>query len=297
MKIQCSRLGSMGRFGNAIFQKAFTEIYAKRHGLEAEMPPWVGSYLFDHQHKPLSCQLVPAFERPKKDDTPELPLFDEFVNRDFVGWGQHHTAWYSQDRTFFRSLFQPKEKILSRCNQAMDKLAGTFNIGIHLRRGDYGRSYFYITPVEWYLKKLQEIWGDYPKPRLFIATEDPALAEEFREFEPKTIADLTELNRAFMPNYNYLPLDTVRGDPWQLDFYPEFYILSKCDMLLIPNSTFSFAAAMLNTNCRTVYRSNMLKQCFEEINPWDAYPLTRDKVEDHPEIPGVALKTNPYWAL
>ena len=46
-RISMSTLGRMGRFGNQIFQYGFLRLYGRIHGLQVEVPDWVGRWLFD----------------------------------------------------------------------------------------------------------------------------------------------------------------------------------------------------------------------------------------------------------
>src|SRR5262245_49493375 len=44
--VQCTTLGSFGRFGNQLFQYAFARAYAERYGALLEVPDWIGRRLF-----------------------------------------------------------------------------------------------------------------------------------------------------------------------------------------------------------------------------------------------------------
>jgi len=62
--ITMSKFGRFGRFGNQIFEYMFLKTYAKKHGLEVQIPPWVGNYLFGTDDPPTTLVLnnVPAEE-------------------------------------------------------------------------------------------------------------------------------------------------------------------------------------------------------------------------------------------
>jgi hypothetical protein len=78
-----------------------------------------------------------------------------------------------------------------------------------------------------------------------------------------------------------------------MDFFPDWYFLSLCDVLLAPNSTFSVTAAMMG--CNYFWRSSLPQQKFVQEDPWDMYPLTHNKAEDYRHVPGVCLDETPYW--
>lgn len=291
--------GRMGRFANSMFQYAFLRHYAEEHGCELQLPSWVGSNLFGHDHTPIKTGL------PRYDEHAPLDWFcqarpprgDELVNHDFSGYAQYHTSYFRPWAEEFRALFEPVGKARERVARAKEQLleAGSTIIGIHLRRGDYGQLYFHITPTSWYRTVLGEIWGALQDPILFVASEDPSLVDDFAQFNPITTRDLeVSLERA-LPHYNYLQADLQRREPWQMDFFPDWYLLTCCDYLLIANSTFSFIAAMLNRQLQRCWRSNLILEGLEEIDPWNAYPMLRDTVDDYP-VPGTFLETNPpYW--
>jgi len=46
-RIQMTKLGIKGRFGNQLLQYAFVRFYAQQHGLAAELPDWIGRDLYD----------------------------------------------------------------------------------------------------------------------------------------------------------------------------------------------------------------------------------------------------------
>jgi hypothetical protein len=68
-----------------------------------------------------------------------------------------------------------------------------------------------------------------------------------------------------------LNLPTEMGD---LSFYADFFILSNCDIVCVSNSTFSFAACMLNANGRAFIRSHWdLSTKFTRFDPWSSQPV------------------------
>ena len=295
------RLGKHGRFANSLFQYAAMRIYANEHFCDLQVPQWIGTELFGLNDTPVACHLPPYHEK-NVDGTCLTqgipPEGNELVNHDFCGYGQYHTAYYRRHCSFFRDLYRPVKSIRERLQPAVDRLRkpDATIIGLHLRAGDYGRLIFYRTPVEWYLDWLKNNWSEYQNPVLFIAAEDRKLVDRFAEYNPITAESLgTELSTRPHANYSYLGPDRRMRDPWQMDFYPDFYLLSKCNVLLIPNSTFSFVAAMLAGSLQRCFRSNLPTQDFVEIDPWNAQPLTHDLAEDWRHVPDVCLDETAYW--
>ncbi len=289
-------LGKVGRFGNQVFQYAFIRAYARRYGLEYQVAPWVGQHLFGHRD-PVVTAVLPRKRERHVDGRIHKPAIapdgDEFRNHDFRGWAQYHTSYYRPDKYFIKGLFFPAAEAYDRVGAAAEGLRGMgkTRVGLHIRRGDTGRAIFYFTPTSWYKDWLAEHWGSLEDPVLFIATEDPALVAEFEEYEPRTADRLGVRLRAVpMPNYVYLENDTPHTDPVVADFFPDWYLLTQCDLLLIGNSTFGFAAAWVSPHVRQCWRSRLSLQAFEKIDPWDTTPLTYEHLRDYRNIPGTRAR-------
>ena len=297
--ISMALLGKYGRFGNQLFQYAFLRTYAEQYNLTVQTAPWVGEDLFGISPAPVTVPLPPYEERTIEGSIylPIPPIDDEVVGRDFQGYAQHHTSYYRQHRHFIQGLYQPTATLRSQLQPALDRLRnlGKTRVGIHLRRGDYGRLIHYITPVQWYLDWLHEHWHTLEDPVLFIATEDRSLAKGFSDFDPVLAEDLgVNLKKDPLPAYTYLDFDMQAREPHQMDFYPDFWLLQNCEVLVTPNSTFSFMAGMLNPHLKQFYRSHLPTQTFVQLDPWDADPLTNDRVEDYPHVHGISVQANSY---
>lgn len=294
--------GRYGRWGNQLLQYAFLRVYAKLHGLELQLPPWVGNYLLGANEPPVSAKLETMYEPLSGGPVSEpiAPVNAEYVNRDFGGYAQWPTSWLAPHKEFVRSLFQPTPTIASRFADAVAAFdtAGKTRIGIHLRRGDYGRSIFYITPVEWYLDWLKRHWDTFNEPVLFVATEDRYLINAFDAagYRPILVEDLgVDLKAERMAHYNYLRCDLRNKDPRRLDWFPEWYLLTKCEILVTPNSTYSLTAGMASDRLRTFYRSQLPTQSIEAENLWNCTPCQRWQRRDWEHVPGAWLATNPDW--
>jgi hypothetical protein len=272
-----------GQFGNEFFWYIFGKTYARRHGLELQINPWVGTELFGATDPPIAAPLPHVFEPSEHgiDDTviPHAPA--PYANVNFVGYFQYHTSYYAPDRDYIRSLFEPRPEIAATLAPAWSRLRerGRTAVGIHIRRHDYGFLYFYRVPIQWYLDCLARIWPELDQPFLYIASDDlDDVIGHFAAYEPLSAKQL--------------------GAPLPVhDFYRDFYALQHCDILLIPNSTFSFAAAMLNRGLRAAYRSLLPARGFVLFDPWDSKPLQQTwdaYVERQPRLVEI-WKPMPAW--
>lgn len=263
---------NMGRLGNQIFLYGFMKIYALEHNLRVETPAWIGQYLFGHSNPPISGSLPIVGEESqpyKLSDSAILNAPEPLKNVDFHGYFQLHTQYHARHKEYFSSLFKPVPEVEARMAEAMNRLRaqGKTVVGLHLRRGDYKSvhtvvPYLTVAPSGWYKEWLNGFWETLNEPVLFIASDEiEDVLGDFAEYHPITVKDLgVELPEA--------------------PFYPDFYILSQCDVLAISNSTFSFAAAMLNERGKFFFRPNLVKQKLIPFAPWNSDPLLRDNPND-----------------
>ena len=294
-------LGSMGRFANQIYQYAFLRLYAKQWKCQLQLPPWVGCELFGCDEPPITVNLARGMEEWNPDHLGEHvpPKGDEFVNSDWCGYAQYHTSYYRPWKQEFRGFFRPVPKLDESLRGSFSKLrkTGETVIGLHVRRGDYGQHAFHLTPIEWYKRWLIENWDRFKSPVLFVATEDRGVLDDLADWSPLVTDDLGITLAPGHAHYNYLSRDLRVQEPWQMDFYPDFYGLTQCDVIVGSNSTYSFAAAMLNERLQEFWRSSLPEGYFEHIDPWNARPLRMERVEDpqYAHLEGIRLPENPYW--
>ena len=259
--ITMSSLGTNGRFANQMFQYAFLKCYAQKHGLRVETPAWLGQKLFGFTDPAISRRLPEFRERSNQFADALVPNATQpFRNVDFWGFFQYNTRYYAPQRDYFRSLFHPTPQVLAHVQRMLEKLRhrGKTIVGLHLRRGDYGYEHFFVAPSAWYLEWLRSLWPTLEDPVLFIASDEPAkVLADFAEFNPVTAKELGP---------------TLPG----ADFYPDFFLLSQCDALAISNSSFSFAAAMLNERAGIFARPHLPTQKLIPFNPWNSETLLRD---------------------
>jgi hypothetical protein len=251
--VRMGTLGYNGRFANQLFQYAYLRAHAKREGLRAECPPWIGCSLFGLQTS-MGDKELPVY-REDKGVVDEMIRFDpdaHHKNIELWGYFQDPRHW-AQNRQEFRGLFQPLPFLKKPLDEAIGRLRGNGQtlVAIHLRRGDFiGGPVFWQAPEAWYLRWLAQIWPTLVNPVLYVASDDPKnVLPHFAAYSPKSTTDLNV---------------TVNG----AEFYSDFYVMSQCDALGISNSTFSFAAAMLNAEARIFARPNPVREEMVAFDPW-----------------------------
>lgn len=301
--ITMSCLGRQGRWGNQVFEYTFLRSYARRYDLYHQCNEWVGQRLLGCLNPPIREQL-PVYRETIESKSPIHllnftfpPSGDEVRGHDFVGYAQFHTSYYSQDRQFIRDLFVLSPEVAERVQPSVADLKsrGKTVIGLHMRRGDTGRLIFYLTPNQWYLRWLEQHWDDYDDPVLFIASEVPEDKEAFAEYNPVTSSDLLSLSDKPYRVYNYLKPDLADPTTTSMDWFPDWYLLTQCDVLVFGNSTFSFSAAMMNHNLQSAWRSRLSTQSFELIDPWNSWSMLREDIRDYPGVADTWYDENPKW--
>ncbi|MEF3312893.1 alpha-1,2-fucosyltransferase [Paenibacillus sp. GYB004] len=268
--VAMANLGTRGRFGNKLFQYAFLKLYAKRFRLRTETSDWIGRYLFGH-NDPFISRAWPVVAEQEQTRLAQLLSAPKprFVNVNFEGYFQFDTQHLAPYRPYFQSLFQPVPPIRKELQTGLERLKekGRTIVGIHIRRGDYYRyrkkeknRVFFIAPSNWYVRWLRSVWGRLDRPVLFLASDSlPEVIADFAEFDPVVSAGLYE-----------------KPFP-EADYYPDFYLLSHCHLTAISNSTFSFAASMLNSDGRLFVRPDNDVKALVRYDPWASPPLLHYK--------------------
>lgn len=258
-----SRLGEMGRFANQGFQYLFLRSYSEEQGYDFANPPWIGDQLFHIQ--------------PGTSDVPKMPFSIEqqglrfndcsianspvtFPNTDILGYFQYDMRYYAPYKDILLRELAWRAPFADRAAQirrAFDSAPGAV-AAIHLRRGDYGYKYFFITPNEWYVEWLRDLRNQHPDLSVYIATDDPAAAEvDFAEFNVISVTDL----------------GLTEHDP---DFFADFAALTCADYVGVANSSFSFLASLMNTQARGYARPSLADRKLIPFDPWTSEPLLYD---------------------
>lgn len=130
MTINLKCVGNNGRWGNQLFQYAFSRAYCEKYNTELRTAPWLGQQIFEDMNDP---QCVAGTTRCPDEIFPNTPNFGHY---EVFGYFQspQHLSLYDSD--FARKIFSFKQEIL-------DKLTvpeGDY-IAVHKRRGDYVTTY------------------------------------------------------------------------------------------------------------------------------------------------------------
>lgn len=285
--LSMKRLGFQGRFGNQICQYIYLKRYCSKWNLRLQTPNWPGRIVFDLCDDPIESDL-PVWDLEVRGH----PMKDEMKNHDFCGLPIYGAAYYKEDIHFIRYLFRPSDKEWDRLWRPLEKFVsmGETRIGIHLRRGDCGQGYYYKTPVCWFLDWLKSCWNQFSNPILFIATEDRSLVPCFSEYNPMVCEKLgVKLRSQPMDHYWYQEKEIRYRESHLMDFFPDWFFLSQCEILLVGVGTYAMTAAIMNPFLREFWRSDPEKQSLIKTDLWSANPMGRTKVDDLTHIRGIRL--------
>lgn len=144
------------------------------------------------------------------------------------GWEVRFYDLFLKYREEITKLFTFNDDIYDKVKRFMSEKGheGALRLGIHIRRGDYkewanGR-YFYSDDV--YIEYIQEFLSKHPteKADIYICSNDPALNLDY-----------------FRSQLSNDAINMLGGNPAE-----DLCLLSECDYLIGPPSTFSLVASM-----------------------------------------------------
>lgn len=244
-----------GRFANQVLRYVFLKTCAKRYGLTVRIPKWDGNYLFGTDD-PLPDRTYTTVIEKEVFDT-NYTILNDIPNPcdiDIKGYCQYHTSWYTDaEKEYIKTLFPlsaaTKEKF-STIEELLTTIKGESKIGFHIRRGDYGFGSFPIIPVQWYIDWINTYWSLFYNPVLYIATDDPSVIDSFKQWNP-IYSNST-------------------------GFFADWYALSLCNIMVMPNSSFSYSAAMVGKSCKQAYRCELSKRAMVPIDIWNDFPTRSD---------------------
>lgn len=252
-----SLLGIDGGFGNQVFQFGVAKLYAEKYGMHYQASDWIGRRIFGLDHALIS-QVLPYIlevEFYRDDLFPVSPYEAGLCDRDCQGYFQQNTGTYAAYQERFRDYFKPVSAIQWILNPFLGEVRkkGETLVAIHVRRGD-AKDQGRMVASKLYLDWLKGVWPTLAKPVLFLASDDMEnVRKEFADFNPVTAEGL------------HFPIQGA-------EFYPDFFMLTQADILAAANSTFSFAASMLNRNAKTFVRPNQEGTRLEAFDPWGSHP-------------------------
>jgi FkbM family methyltransferase len=255
-RVTMRTLGQNGRFGNQIFQYAYLRLYAEACGAQIETGDWIGRDMFELSD-PLVIKPPPYLPESSFDTVAALAANSRpKVNVDLVGYFQLPTASFRPHRSKFRALFELRPCVRDFVDRAWETFGASRRpvVALHLRRADFGYGRFWVAPLQWYQRWLETVWTQWTDPILYVATDDPFALTAFGQYRPMHAGIL-----------DWFPQD--------LRFVLDFVLLARSDALAIANSSFSFAAAMLNEHAKVFARPNPSSERLETFDPWDSKPL------------------------
>eukprot|EP00184_Porphyridium_aerugineum_P005454 CAMPEP_0184706798 /NCGR_PEP_ID=MMETSP0313-20130426/36942_1 /TAXON_ID=2792 /ORGANISM="Porphyridium aerugineum, Strain SAG 1380-2" /LENGTH=627 /DNA_ID=CAMNT_0027168363 /DNA_START=826 /DNA_END=2709 /DNA_ORIENTATION=- len=295
--------GELGRWGNQILQYMFLKCAAQKTNAKIEIPYWVGSDIFNLENTTVQRRFPAVIEdRTKKANSTFTDDFMEYIrasnggesvqevfesaidpnsdvaikNVDVWGWFQWHTKQFAPHKQLIMDTFAPVKPLSDHLDKVIDEKLRNANgkkttvVGLHLRLGDYkniaASSFGYCAPTSWYLEWLAEIWPTLENPVLFVASDEiDTVLRDFAAYNPVT----SDMIGATMP-------ESMKA--MGAGFFPDWYVLTQCDVLAISNSSFSFSACMLNKRAnlrcfRAHYAHRMV-----EFDAWNAEPIVHREI-------------------
>ena len=260
-------IGRNGRFGNQVLQYGFLACYVQEYGGEFANCPWDGDEIFNVQ--------------PGRAGLPDLPLITENSDNPAIcpirnGMGRlkdHKVSGYFQDQTglFSRNVDLMKSHFSfkgaaaeqdAELEAALAKCKGPIVV-LHLRRGDYGTGFFFLTPHLWVMLCLIDLKEKYGEFTLVITSDDTR----------KLLSIYTEYNPLF-------GTDLVQRDDTP-GFLLDWQIQRRADVLLMSNSSFSFTAGLLSDKPDQIrFRPSLIEGGFMPCNPEIETAVLRDGIAE-----------------
>lgn len=237
----------LGRMCNNLLQYGHAYAFAREHGLHTVSMRFCYKYpYFAISHQPrhnfltylwakyaAKAGLLPVvtFDKPRDSD-PDIKAKDSLMlsGRSLIaeGWELRHYELFLKYRKEICALFaflpkvtDPVEEFI-KANEHDNQ--PTLRLGVHIRRGDYARwqDGKYLFDDDTYIRKIQEFstLNTGKQIHAYICGNDPALDSD--RFHSR------------IPDAHFM-----NGNPGE-----DLYLLSRCDAIIGPPSTFSLVAAM-----------------------------------------------------
>ncbi|HXJ84035.1 MAG TPA: hypothetical protein VMS64_35795 [Candidatus Methylomirabilis sp.] len=310
MSMAC--LGRTGQWGNALMAYFFLKAFAAAHHMTPEVPRWIGQDLFgrrddpmthahpvilydmvseicrDVYHPMVTASLAVSRARAVGEGGRRLTLLrDPLLDRpdlaspttsvDLEGPYLLHTRYLARHRDFLRRAVEPVPALREGLEAGWSNLRGRGDIviGLHVRRGDFDSKFVhqgfeFVTPIGWYRSWLDRLWARYERPVLFVAGDSPAQTlRALDRYHPVTIRDLGVKLPAELRTLDLPPAHLQRD----AEFFPDWFMLTRCHALAISNSTFSFTASMANTTASVFARPDLPAKALLPFEPWNSEPL------------------------
>ena len=142
-----------------------------------------------------------------------------------VGWEARWYDLFLKYKSEIIDLFAFKPSVVKACEPLLaETTGGSCRLGVHIRRGDYATWYDgkYFFTDEVFVKLIRQFIALHPNTTVFICGNDPSL-------DKKCYHDELTGTKVIFPKGNAAE---------------DLYVLSECDYLMGPPSTFSLTASM-----------------------------------------------------
>ena len=279
MFVQMSTLGSNGRFGNQIFQYFFLKILELEIGVEIRYPTWNGAHLFKIPPTPNGVHInaslfedgYPEFSARSTLDL-EIEKVRFFMKKnpldpiDLIGFYQFNTIFYKKYKNLFQNIFSFNQSLSNMVNPIIHKFKKENKsiVAIHVRRGDYlveqrKSPLFWCHSLESIVSSVNQCSEiSISNVVFYLASDETALvAQELHALGIDCVC-AHDLFRG-LSDIGCLAID--------------FYMLANAEVLLISNSSFSFAASMLNDSAKAFFRPSPKGGSLFTYDPWNSPAL------------------------
>jgi len=252
--ISMNYLGLSGRLGHQLSYYLGLKLYAKRHNYCIEMPDWIGRYFFEGCSDPFISNIYdtinstdPSFKRSIDGNYP--PPQEKF---NLNGSCFNPSKLTKEEKRYIQNTLTPLPYLKKTLDSHISQLKKNKKtlVSIHIRRGDFVKSNFYVPSSQLFLTWLKKKWPDLNQPVLYIASDEvEAVKADFFEFEPFSMSDFEK---------------TFYFD----DCLTDFYIISQSDIVITGASSFSRLATMCNSKYSQLYWANPNTNSIEKFNVW-----------------------------
>lgn len=166
-----------------------------------------------------------VFNKKDADTTAEEKEMLSRKNIAVVGWEGRWYDLFLKYKQEIIDLFAFKNSVVKACEPLLSETSkGSCRLGVHIRRGDYATWYDgkYLYSDQQFLNVIKQFLALHPDTTIYICGNDPSLDRNYYLNELKG-------TKILFPQGNSAE---------------DLYILSQCDYLIGPPSTFSLTASM-----------------------------------------------------
>jgi hypothetical protein len=274
-----STLGTNGRFGNQIFQYFFLKLVEAKLGHDILTPKWLGNEFFNIPHTKKILEHLNCIQFKNASSVSDIPSLD--LNRieeirkskdlnavDIAGYFQYHTQNLLEYQELFNQTFKIAPSLIEQVKRSLKPLKEEVQplISIHFRAGDYlgyeksGHHIFIPPSIDEITLKINQIYDQIKerRPVIHLASDDLTYASSL--LLSKNIPHITSK-------------DINLNGSEENALFIDFILITLADILLISNSSFSFASAMLNKQAKYFFRPRMGDRKYVAFEPWNDFVL------------------------